>query len=214
METPSLSVLQLELNDLKDSMSLVHSEVEKCLTSLNSQNCKVFDAVVRLENVTAIVNAINVISAKQNPNMTCSTPGSKKLNSDNLSTVNDTAVTNANLTNHYNHSVTHETKRVFPSASNYDTFKKEVEPVNMHSEVLEASGIRTNGELFPTSNNKDEGASSGNEFVAVKDNKDKVCIPVDACLDQLSTTRPSLKNRRKAIKEEHWWKTILNVVKI
>ena len=200
METPSLSVLQLELNDLKDSMSLVHSEVEKCLTSLNSQNCKVFDAVARLENVTAIVKAINVISAKQNPNMTCST--SKKLNSDNLGTINDTAVTNANLTNHYNHSVTHETKSVFPSASSHDTLKKEVEPMNIHSEVLEASGIRTNGELFPTSNNKYKGATSGNEFVAVKDNKDKVCIPVDACFDQLSTTRPSLKNRRKAIKNE------------
>jgi len=66
MKTPSLSVLQLEIEELKDSMSSVQSEITMCMASLSIQNAKVCDAVNRLESVSVIVKALIEFNATGN----------------------------------------------------------------------------------------------------------------------------------------------------
>jgi len=65
MKTPSISVLQLEIEGLKDNMSNVQSEIAMCMASLSIQHNKVCDAVNRLESVSIIVKAIIEINATE-----------------------------------------------------------------------------------------------------------------------------------------------------
>ena len=75
METP-VSVLQLELEELKKNMRSVQSEIGTCLTSLFLQHDRMCDVINRFESVSAIVKAINMMKdLKNNPTMACSSRG-------------------------------------------------------------------------------------------------------------------------------------------
>jgi len=65
MKTPPISVLQLEIEELKDSMSSVQSEIAMCMAILSIQHDKVCDAVNRLESVSVIVKAIIEFNAAE-----------------------------------------------------------------------------------------------------------------------------------------------------
>ena len=58
MKIQSLSVLQLEIEELKDNVSKVQSEIAMCMATLSTQHEKVCDAVKRLQSVSTLVKTI------------------------------------------------------------------------------------------------------------------------------------------------------------
>ena len=73
MESPPVSVLQLEIEELKENMSSVQSEMVTCMTSLSLQHDRICSVVNKLECVSAIVKAITMIKdEKGNPKFACS----------------------------------------------------------------------------------------------------------------------------------------------
>ena len=62
---PSSSVLLLELEDLKENMTSVQAEVDRCLASLMVQSQEVCEVLTRLETVTAIVGAEQEVDRKK-----------------------------------------------------------------------------------------------------------------------------------------------------
>ena len=60
METSSSSVLQLVLEELKDNLSSVQSEIVTCMANLSLQHDRVCDTVNILESVSAIMKALNM----------------------------------------------------------------------------------------------------------------------------------------------------------
>ena len=58
---PASSVLLLELEDLKEHMSKVQAEVDRCVTILAVQRDEVCGVLARLGTLTAIVRAVEML---------------------------------------------------------------------------------------------------------------------------------------------------------
>ena len=155
METSSISVLQLEIEELKENMTSVQSEIVKCMASLSLQHDRICDVVNRLECVSAIVKAITMINDERcNPKLACS---SRVLPSGNLCSEDDTAMAitaNAITDHHLVQPNMAEVKLFSLDASSKKINNEEVNP--LAPGVL---AVKRSEELFTTSPVKDDNIS-------------------------------------------------------
>ena len=194
METPPVSVLQLEIEELKENMNSVQSEIVTCLASLSLQHDRICDVVNRLECVSAIVRAITMINDdKDNPKLACS---SRVLPSGNLCSEDDTAMAitaNAITDHHLVQPYMAEVKLVSLDASSKKINSEEVNP--LASGVL---AVKKSEELFTPSPVKDDNISELKgeyDSVAAKDSDGIVNKTVNK---SVSTIRPRLTKNCKA----------------
>ena len=189
MEITPVSVLQLEIEDLKANMSSVQSEMVTCMASLSLQHDRVRD-VDRLECVSSIVKAITMMNdEKSNPKSACS---SRVLTCGNLSSEDDTAIKITAIAKADHHLVQ-------PNMAEIQLAVLDASSKNIISEVVDSEVPHVLAIMFTPSPVKDDNISElkgEDDSVAVKDSDVVVNKTVDK---SVSSIRPRLTKNCKAI---------------
>ena len=165
----SISVLQLEIEELKDNMNSVQSEIVTCMASLSLQHDRISGVVNRLESVSAIVKAMNRNEENHVSKISCSSIELTKVENENCNTIDNTTIS----------ATSNEVNPVLLNIS----------PGRMSEPQYPQSNIKE--EEIKESNGK------GDSVVGKDDNR-TINVVSDKCFDILSTTRPSITKKIRA----------------